>query len=188
MTSSDIVSIRVEPEVLELTVTDGEPGIATFMAYAELISGGEAPLEMVSWSISNLSSGTISSDGEFTSVDTNGGITEIIASHDGIEGAATVSVVYKTNIFEDDLDESIAAAFEAASPQAVDTLAVQHPLDQVTVPRNLSGLSFFWSDDTGIADSVYRIRFQSDITDRISRYHHGCKADGLQRYKAGATL
>jgi WD40 repeat protein len=172
MTSSDIANIRVEPEVLELTVTDGEPGVAVFTAYAELLSGGEAPLELVSWSISNLSSGTISSDGAFTSVDTNGGITEIIATHDGIEGAATVSVVYKTNIFEDELDEAVAAAFEASSPQAVETLTVDYPLDQVTVPRNLSGLSFVWTDETGISDSVYRIRFQSDITD-ISVYTIG---------------
>ncbi|MDG1484553.1 MAG: hypothetical protein P8R54_33510 [Myxococcota bacterium] len=167
--TSDIATIRVEPAVLELTVTNGEPGVAEFTAIAELLSGGEAPLDLVSWSISNLSSGTITSDGAFTSVDTNGGITEIIASHDGIEGAATVAVVYKTNIFEDGLSESIAEAFEAASVQSVDTLIMDYPLDQVTVPRNLTGLSFIWTDETGTAAPAYRIRFRSDITD-ISVY------------------
>ncbi|MFT5682865.1 MAG: dipeptidyl aminopeptidase/acylaminoacyl peptidase [Myxococcota bacterium] len=166
---TEIAAIRVEPAVLELTVTNGEPGVAEFSAVAELLSGGEAPLELVSWSISNLSSGTITSDGEFTSVDTNGGITEIIATHDGIEGAATVAVVYKTNIFEGDLSESVAAAFEAASIEAVETLTMDYPPDQVTVPRNLTGLSFIWTDQTGISEPVYRIRFRSDITD-ISVY------------------
>jgi dipeptidyl aminopeptidase/acylaminoacyl peptidase len=169
VTDSNIAAIRVEPEVLELTVTDGEPGEAQFSAFAELLSGEEVPLDLVSWSISNLSSGTITSDGAFTSVDTNGGITEIIATHDGIEGAATVSVVYRTNIFEDDLSESIAEAFEAASPSSVETLTMEYPPDQVTVPRNLTGLSFIWSDESGISGPAYRIRFRSDITD-ISVY------------------
>lgn len=169
VTSSDIAAIWVEPAVLELTVTDGEPGEAQFEAWAELLSGGQVPLDLVSWSISNLSSGTITSDGVFTSVDTNGGITDIIATHDGIEGSATVSVVYRTNIFEDDLDETVAAAFEAATPEAVESLGVVYPPDTVTVPRNLSGLSFVWIDDTGISGPVYRVRFRSDITD-ISVY------------------
>ena len=168
LTASDIEGIRVEPESVTLTVTDGAPAQAEFVAWAQLKDdGGEVPLSLVSWESSNLSAGSIDADGVFTSVDTNGGVTEIIASHVGIEGSATLNVVYTTAIFDEGLDADVAEAFDAATSSEDAALVVRYPPDGVTVPRNLTGLSFVW-DDTQGAD-VYRIRFRSEITD-ISVY------------------
>ena len=55
------------------------------MAYATLNSGEELPLDLVSWQSSNLSAGNINGDGEFETVVTNGGVTNIIAKHFGVE-------------------------------------------------------------------------------------------------------
>jgi hypothetical protein len=169
---SDVVSVTVEPDELALTTREGEPGTATFSATAEMKDGTRLPLELVSWSSSNLSAGSIDADGQFTSVDTNGGITTVEANHLGITAEATVTVVYAANVFEDGLDESVAAAFEAADAADDDELSISYPPDGVTVPRNLTGLAFRWEDDAGA--SAYRIRFRSDITD-VSVYLAGAR-------------
>lgn len=160
---SDVAAITVEPAELELIARDGEPATATFVAVAEMKDGSSLELDLVSWSSSNLSAGSIDSDGDFESVDTNGGITAVEANHLGIIGQATVTVVYTTSVFEDGLDQDVADAFEDASPDDDSSLALTYPLDNVTVPRNLAGLVFRW-DDPDSAD-VYRVRFRSDITD-----------------------
>ena len=107
----------------------------------------------------------ISSDGIFTAVQTNGGITEVIAKHMGHEGKANVQVVYKENISVGDIDSNVIDAFEAASPQVGDVPALLYPYDGVTVPRNLDGLGFQWSDDSTADGLVYRIHFETQITD-----------------------
>lgn len=160
---SDVESLRVEPAEIALTTTDGQPATTTFTAIATLKDGEEFPLDLVSWSSSNLSAGNIDSEGAFASVDTNGGITTVEANHLGITAEATVTVVYTTNVFEDGLGEAVADAFAAATPEDDDGLLVTYPLEGVTVPRNLTGLLFAWTDPSS-AD-IYRVRFRSDITD-----------------------
>jgi hypothetical protein len=160
---SNIASLRVEPDALQLVTGDGEPATASFSAIATLKDGVEVPLDLVAWSSSNLSAGNIDPEGAFQAVETNGGVTTIDANHLGIVGQATVTVVYARDVFEDGLDEAVAEAFAAATAEEDSALQITYPPDQVTVPRNLLGLIFRWADD-GAAD-VYRIRFQSDITD-----------------------
>ena len=160
---SDVRTLRVEPEVLELTTRTDAPAEATFAAWAVLKDGEEVPLDLVSWSSSNLSAGDIDTDGHFTAVDTNGGVTTITAAHVGIEGQATVTVVYTTDVVTDGVDAAVVDAFAEADAEAVETLALAYPPDGVTVPRNLNDLLFAWSDSGG--GNTYRIRFRSDITD-----------------------
>ena len=45
-----------------------------FVAYAKTESGDEVPTDMVSWSVSNLSAGSIDNDGRFTTSTLNGAV------------------------------------------------------------------------------------------------------------------
>jgi dipeptidyl aminopeptidase/acylaminoacyl peptidase len=165
----DIASIWVEPENVELVTTTELAGFQDFEAYVELKTGEEYALDLVSWEISNLSSGTINSDGEFSAVQTNGGVTEIIAKHLGHEARASITVVYQQNITVGELEQAIYSAFESSDPTISDYPAILYPYGGVTVPRNLDGLGFSWDDDNVSSNQVYRIRFQTEITD-ISVY------------------
>lgn len=165
----DISRIWVEPESAELVTTKETAGNSTFEAFVELKSGESYPLDLVSWEVSNLSSGVISSEGEFTAVQTNGGITQIIAKHLGHEGVADVQVVYKENIVVGDIDDALIEAFDSSTPTSSDYPSILYPYDGVTVPRNLDGLGFKWLENTGDSEIVFRIHFQTQITD-ISVY------------------
>lgn len=168
--SGDVQSIRVEPAEVVLRPRTGTAEAVTFTAYATFPGGEEVPIDLVSWSSSNLSAGDIDSNGAFTSVDTNGGVTEITATHLGITGNASLSVVYTQDVLEDELSSTVADAFRGASPTTGERPALVYPPDGVRVPRNLNGLAFLW--DTPNAGTVQRLAFESDITD-ISVYRTG---------------
>lgn len=172
ITSADISAIRVEPSVLELTTRPGQPAEARFTAYATLYeplrSGEEEiPLELVSWESSSPAAGEVDSEGIFTSVDTNGGVTEVSANHLGIEGSATVTVVFQDYLLEGDAPESAANAFAGADAAEGDSPAIRYPFSGARVPRNLEGLTFLWDAPSG--HDLFRLHFQSDLAD-ISIY------------------
>ena len=167
---SNVVSIRVEPAVLEADVQLDSPVEERFTAFATTQSGEEVELDLVSWELSNLSLGEIDSAGLFTSVDDHGGISTVIARHLDVEGSASMTLVYAEDLLDDGVDEGIPDAFKASTPSLYGGLSLAYPGDGVTVPRNLEGLSFFWTLPDG-AD-VARIRFTTDITD-VSAYVAG---------------
>ena len=160
---SDIESIRVEPAEIEIETNGSGPTVIDFKAFATTDSGEEVETEMVSWAVSNLSAGSIDETGRFETSILNGGITTITANHVGIEGTATVTVVYKQDVMVGDLPDVLATAFDVASPTDSDRPELEYPHDGVTVPRNLDGLAFTWRapEDTNVS----RIRLQSGITD-----------------------
>ncbi|MCB9741389.1 MAG: PD40 domain-containing protein [Alphaproteobacteria bacterium] len=162
----DVVSLRLEPTEVEERVRLGEPLELQFTAYATFESGVEAPIDLVAWRSSNYSVGELDSDGLFTSVDTNGGVTIITASHLGIEAEASVRVIYAEDVIVGEAPEALAAAFEAADA-GEDGPALLYPADGVRVPRNLPGLGFMWESEE--STNAYRLRLQSEITD-ISVY------------------
>ncbi len=159
----EVVSVRVEPESLELSTTVGEPATASFEAWATFDDGTERAINLVSWSVSNASAGDVTGDGVFTSVDSNGGSTLVTATHRGIEGSARVTVVYREALVESGVDEAVVAAFDAASATEDASVAFGYPSDGVTVPRNLDGFAFAWTRPAGA--NVSRIRFRSELTD-----------------------
>lgn len=167
---SDIESIRVEPSEIQIETDGEEPTVVEFKAMATTDSGEEVETEMVSWTVSNLSAGSIDDNGRFESSTLNGGIATVTANHVGIEGTATITVVYKQDVMGEGLADGLAVAFEAASGTAGDLPAIEYPQDGVTVPRNLNGLAFTWDRPSG--DNVSRIRLQSGITD-MSIYTEG---------------
>ena len=163
----DITSLRVEPAELTLLTSPNNPAQTDFVAYATMSDGTEVEMDLLSWTVSNLSAGEIDEDGHFESVDSNGGITDIVAKSFGVEATARLTVVFNTDII-DDVDAGVAQAF-VENGAMDDELALIYPLDQVIIPRNLEGLGFAWNDVNSSANTVYRIRFQSQITD-ISVY------------------
>ncbi len=166
---SDFVEIVVEPSSLTLTTSPGVPASGTFRAYGVLRDGESLELDLISWSSTNLSAGSMDEDGVFTSVDTNGGITDIVASHFGLEGSARLKLIYAEDFYVGNLGTEASNTFATAPPEVDENLELLYPLDGVTVPRNLEGLAFQWRDPQNNADSLYRVRLQSEITD-ISIY------------------
>ncbi len=170
----ELTGLRLEPAEATLTVREGEPAEevldrfrrgepaeTTFVAYAQLGDGREAVVDEVSWEASNLSAGTIDTEGRYRTVDTHGGISTITASHLGVTGTAEVTVVYQEDVLVGDVDPAVVSAFEAGLPALDPDLALTYPADGVTVPRNVEGLAFAWSG----AAEVSRLRLRSAITD-----------------------
>ncbi len=169
LVNGDIASIRVEPTEMTLVTTPDEPAQADFVAYATMADGTELEMDLLSWKVSNFSAGDIDEDGHFESVDTNGGVTDIIAQSFGVEGSARVTVVFTEDVVTGELDETVSLAFKEAVPNSDETLTMTYPLDNVIIPRNLEGLGFSWDDPSSSGNTVYRLHFQSAITD-ISVY------------------
>jgi hypothetical protein len=176
----DVVSIEVKPAEVNLAVRTGAPLTQTFTAIATFPDGQTAPIDLVSWTSSNLSAGDVDSRGIFTSVDSNGGLTQIEATHLGVTGTASLRVVYTEDLLEDGLEAGVAEAFRAATPTEADAPTLAYPLDKVRVPRNLEGLGFLWRG--GDTAAVQRLAFSSDITD-ISVFRQG-----TDRWYADADL
>lgn len=160
--SSDVVSIRIAPEDSVLEVRAGQPAELSFQAFATNPEGEEAPLDLVSWSSSNLSVGSIDPDGWFQSVDSNGGVSEVFATHLDVQGSVLLTVVFRDELLLDGLSEAVIAAWPD-SGASLGGPEIQYPESGVRVPRNVEGLPFIWEAEAG--ERVYRLRFQSAITD-----------------------
>lgn len=165
----DITALRVEPAEISLVTRPDQPAEAEFTAIATMKDGDEFEMDLISWSLSNLSTGDIDEDGWFEAVDTNGGISDVISTSLGVEGSARLTVIFSTDIMVDDLSSDIALAFASSSPADDSQLQISYPFAEVIVPRNLEGLGFSWLDPSMGAEDVYRLHFQSEITD-ISVY------------------
>ena len=163
--TSELKELRVEPAEIQLSTDGDAPDEIQFVAYAKTETGEEVPTDMVSWSVSNLSAGSIDNDGLFTTAILNGGITTVTATHVGVEASATVTVVYEQDQVVGELDAGIVSAFASATPAAGDAPAIYYPPEAVTVPRNLNGLAFGWSEAEGT--NVSRLRLRSGIDMRV---------------------
>ena len=159
--TSELKELRVEPAEIQLS-TDGDAPDEIGSWLRQDGDGREVLTDMVSWSVS-VSAGSIDNDGLFTTAILNGGITTVTATHVGVEASATVTVVYEQDQVVGELDAGIVSAFASASPAAGDAPAIYYPPEAVTVPRNLNGLAFGWSEAEGT--NVSRLRLRSGITD-----------------------
>jgi hypothetical protein len=155
------------PGLAEIVVEPAEVAIETSAAGAEPIqftasaideNGGEFPLDVVEWSLSNRSAGTLDENGLFTPATTNGGITWVTAQLGDVSGEATVTEVY---VEEQVLDGVDPAAFGGTADPTQGLWL--YPEDGVNIPRNTPSLAFQWND-LG-ADGGYRLHFHSAVTD-----------------------
>ena len=154
-----VTALGVEPELLELRTGPGGADPVQYSATATLEDGSERIVDVVAWSLSNQSVGTLDEGGLFTPSDTNGGETWITARLDGLEARASLTLVYEDAIQLDDAVDP--AAFEGDT-EALDG-AWLYPADGVNIPRNTPGLRFQWRDDLDIV--AWRLRLSSTYTD-----------------------
>ncbi len=159
----DVIELRIEPESLVVEVSPDQPLDLEFVAYATFKDGREEPLELVTWASSNLSAGDIDSAGIFTTVDSNGGVTEVSATHLEISATADLKIIYVDDIVVEGVDEAVVSAMYDSEATSNDELVLEYPPDGATVPRNLEGLGFMWPmpEDASIA----RLHFTTEITD-----------------------
>ena len=115
--TSELKELRVEPAEIQLSTDGDAPDEIQFVAYAKTETGEEVPTDMVSWSVSNLSAGSIDNDGLFTTAILNGGITTVTATHVGVEASATVTVVYEQDQVVGEARRGT-SAFASATPAA----------------------------------------------------------------------
>lgn len=154
---SELSGIRVEPSEISLDSRPEGSDPVDFTAYATFTDGSEQEVDLVEWSVSNRSTGTIDEQGRFTPAGTNGGVTWVTARLSGLEGYAVATVVHRQEIFEDEVNPSV---FEGTATPV--TGKWQYPPDGVNLPRNTPSVHFQWRSMNA---DVYRLRFRSDITD-----------------------
>jgi hypothetical protein len=160
---SDVIAIEISPKTKTLYTRSGEPAEYQFVAVATFKDGSSREIDLVSWSLSNLSVGEIESNGWFTSVDTNGGVTEVIANHVGVEAVADLDVIYESHELLEGVDEAVIDAFASASPTPDVYIEIIYPFDGVMVPRNIEGFGFKWYQADN--HNMHRLRLSSEVTE-----------------------
>jgi hypothetical protein len=156
----DVVSLRVSPDSVQLATSDGNAADQQFTAVATFASGDTGELDLVSWELSNASIGSIDSRGRFVSVDQNGGDATITATFLDNVATAELSIVHSASYIEAGVEEAAAAALGAVE-SGESGLAILYPRDDTRVPRNLEGLSIYWSGTE--PSDVVRLRFSSKL-------------------------
>ena len=131
--------IRVEPAEIEITSGPEGGDRVPFSAFRVESDGTETPLDVVTWELSNLSSGTLTSDGVFRPSTSNGGISWVVASLDGVEGKGTITVIHEEDINPAGLDPAL---FEGNATSTTGLWA--YPSDGVSFPRNTPSVHFQW--------------------------------------------
>lgn len=154
-----VSSIRVEPAELTITTGPGGGEDAEFIAYGVYPDGREAVLDQVEWTLSNRSVGEL--EGGLFTASGNGGVSWVLAELAGLEGSATLTVLYEEERVEEGANKE---AFLADGRGEASFWL--YPEDYVNIPRNTPGITFMWSDIWGGA-SCYRLQISSEITDLV---------------------
>lgn len=106
--------------------------------------------DLVEWTSSNETAGTISATGWFEPSTENGGVTWVKARFAGVEGQVTITVRYQDERVEGDADPSAfqdVTSFEPAQ-------AWLYPQDGVNLPRNTPSIEFQWATPTLLSTGV----------------------------------
>ena len=150
-------TITVEPETVQIVTgtAGGEP--VQFVATAHFEDGSTQGVDIVEWTVSNRSAGSIDQTGLFTPALTNGGVTWVTAGLSGESGTATATVVFRDSVYAADVDSTL---FFGAEVPIADSWA--YPENGVNLPRNTPSIHFQWQN---LGAEAYRLRFRSDITD-----------------------
>ncbi|MCB9766057.1 MAG: PD40 domain-containing protein [Alphaproteobacteria bacterium] len=152
-----VTEIRVEPETITLTTgPEGESAYA-YRAVATLESGVTQDLALAEWTLSNRSVGEIDETGRFVASNENGGVSWVIARYAGVEGRATLTVLYEDYDNPEGLDIS---GFGSGTTEPAELWL--YPEDGVNIPRNTPSVTFMWRAVEGAA--AYRLRFRSEVT------------------------
>lgn len=156
-----IVSLTVEPPLVELSTGPDAPEEQQFVVIAEFETGHiEEDLDLVEWSLSNESVGEMRADGRFTTSTDAGGRTLVQAAAGGLSATAEVSVTYRDVVTTGDVPTGADTMAETGTPS--DALSWAYPEDGAALPLNVPSMTFMWWDDEP-ADA-YRLRLTSKNT------------------------
>jgi hypothetical protein len=151
-------AVEVRPPELALRTGPEGGEVVQYEAWADYGEGEWVRLEVVDWSLSNRSAGTLTEDGLFTPSQTNGGESLITATLDGVSGVAHLVSVYEEVRREGEVDP---AAFDGLPKVAVEG-GWLYPPDGVNLPRNTPAVHFQWADRQA---SLYRLAFRAPTTE-----------------------
>lgn len=152
-----VMSLVIEPaELLVNTGPDGAEPVQ-FVATATYSDGTTAPLDVVEWTLSNRSVGTIDETGLFTASSTNGGVSWVKAQLGPSVAFANLTVIYDADMNPEGIDPSV---FDGTVTTTEGLWT--YPEDGVNIPRNTPSLQFQWAN---VGAEAYRLHFQSDVTD-----------------------
>ena len=161
--TSPILSIEVEPADQEIEVSPGAPASMEYTAFITREDGSGDETTTVEWESSNLTVGSIDTEGVFVSGDATGGKTNIRASYLGRMGQTTLTVVYVREVLGSGVPADAAHLFEGIDPvEDPNAPLLLYPLDGVKMPRNTPRIHFMW--EGGTACNLFRLRFRSEVT------------------------
>ncbi len=142
--------VEVLPGDLEvLTRATGGDGVqlSARVTYAD----GEVvdATDLVEWSSSNETAGTIDATGWFEPSTDNGGVTWVMARFAGVEGQVTITVRYQDDRVEGDADAGVFDGVSGFEPVE----AWLYPQDGVNLPRNTPSIEFQWAAPTSLSST-----------------------------------
>ncbi len=159
-------TLRVDPPQDSETVTIGVQGKSIqFHAYRkDTPTSAEVDVTTsVAWSIDSMAMAASSGGGAFGLLGV-GGVTNVNATLQGVNGASVLTVKATGNAFLGGTDPSAVQTFSSATPDtnAANAPAPQYPLDGVVLPGNIPPLEFQW---TQVADNnLYRVHVMTAAT------------------------
>lgn len=164
------LSVEVRPGDIEVLTSPAGAAPVPFEAWVTWDDGGEAErAELVQWSLSNRSAGTLDDAGLFTASTTNGGEALVTATLGGVSGQAALHVVFEDALNASGVDPGLFQGARLPPLTGADGLPMSawlYPPDRVVVPRNAPALHFMWTDQQALA---YRLSFRSPTT-RVDVY------------------
>jgi hypothetical protein len=163
---ANLESITVTPAD-QVIILDGETAATqAFQAEGTFRDGHKEDItSRVRWTVDNLTLGTFSGN-VFTSVVTNGGVTNVVATAGNIVGLAPLTVKIRQRYNDPgatNLPANPATPFNGPAADARKPTLV-YPADGVLVPPNLAKLELHWRKGSD-ANTLYELSFDSPTTD-----------------------
>ncbi len=164
---ASITGIRIEPADSTVIVSPGVAQEVQFQAVIERDDGSEEFTNLVSWGASNVSLGTLSSLGVFSTFDDRGGTSNISANYLGFEATTRLTVVYSAQVVVDGLVSGVETLFDGdTTPSPENGPRILYPYSDVVIPKNLPEISFMWDPGEGSDQAnLFRLTFRSSILD-----------------------
>lgn len=171
---SPVVGLRIEPEAPTVSVGPGAPQEVDFTAVILREDGSEEPTNVVTWTASNASLGTLSDRGVFTTFDDRGGTSNVTAQYFGQEATTRLTVIYTDAIDGVELPTGAHELFtDAPGAAPVDGPHMIYPEDGVVIPKNQPEILFMWNPGSGVDQAnLFRLTFGSPILS-VSIYTEG---------------
>ncbi len=151
-----VLSIIVTPDNQTLDITNGDVSNATvsYNALGTFDDGTMMTITDCTWTLQNVSLGTIKKS-TFNASGDAGGTGKVICTYQGISGAATVNINLHDTTNSANLDDPTRAMLANPSSADPDVVGFLYPYDGTVFPRGLTAPELTWSG--GSASDVYAL-------------------------------